>query len=242
MKTVLKLLLLLGLIVYLVFAFTRFNKPDETTVCKAVNVTIKDSSRAGFITADEVRRLLKNSKLYPVGRTVGDVNGEAIERILEKNPFIAEAICYKSPDGDVNISVEQRLPVMRIIADNGDNYFIDGKGGIMPRLDYAADVVVATGHISKQYAQRHLVRLGRHLQSDPFWNDQTQQINIDRRGNMEIIPRVGDHVLYLGKPVDLQKKLNHLRAFYEQAMNTVGWNKYSRISAEFSNQIICTRK
>ena len=65
MKTVLKLLLLLGLTVYLVFAFTRFNKPDETTVCKAVNVTIKDSSRAGFITADEVRRLLKTASSIP---------------------------------------------------------------------------------------------------------------------------------------------------------------------------------
>ncbi len=242
MKNVFKLLLLLSLIVYLVFAFTRFNQPDKGTICRAVNVTITDSAQAGFISADEVTRILKAGRLYPMGRPQSDINGEAIQQLLKKNPFIADAVCYKAPSGDVNISVTQRLPVMRVIADNGDNYFIDGTGNAMPRLNYTADVVVATGHITEKYARRHLARLGRHLQSDPFWNDQTQQINVDEQGNMELIPRAGDQVLYLGQPVGLQKKLAHLKAFYEQAMNTIGWNKYSRISAEFDNQIICTKK
>ncbi len=242
MKNLIKLLLLLGVIVYLVFAFTRFNKPNSKEVCHAVNILIADSAQASFIDAEEVGRILKKGKLYPLGKTMADINGEAIQQYLLKNPLIAEVICYKAPGGDVNISVSQRLPVVRVMADNGDNYFLDNTGNIMPHVKYAADVVIATGHISHDYARRHLFRLGRHIMNDPFWNNQTEQIHIDPQGNIALTPRVGDQILFLGKPVNLQKKLEHLKAFYQKAMNTVGWNKYARISAEFDNQIICTKK
>ena len=242
MKNLIKLVLLLGVIVYLVFAFTRFNKPNEKDTCQAVNIVITDSAQASFIDADEVERLLKDSRIYPLGRTMVDINGKAIQQFLLKNPLIADAVCFKAPGGEVNISIKQRLPVVRIMADNGEDYFIDNKGSVMPRVKYAADVVIATGHISHDYARRHLFRLGRHIQNDPFWNDQTEQIHVDPQGNIEIVPRVGDQILNLGKPTDLQKKLENLRTFYEKAMNTVGWNKYARISAEFNNQIVCTKK
>ena len=38
-----------------------------------------------------------------------------------------------------------------------------------------------------------------------------------------------------------EDKLDRLKTFYGKALNEVGWNKYSRISLEFSNQIICTK-
>lgn len=242
MKNLIKLGLLLAAIVYLVFAFTRFNQPNDQRTCQAVHIVITDSARASFIGKEEVTRLLEKEGLYPLGKATGDINGEAIQQYLQGSPYIADAVCYISPGGDVNISISQRLPVIRIMASNGDNYFIDNKGGVMSRQDYAANVVVATGDISKKYALHHLLPLGSHIQASTFWNDLTEQINVDAQGNIELIPRLGDQILYLGKPTDLEKKLGHLEAFYKKAMNTVGWNKYARISAEFDNQIICTKK
>ena len=60
--------------------------------------------------------------------------------------------------------------------------------------------------------------------------------------NIELVPRVGDHVIYLGKLDDFEQKLKRVKVFYEKGLNKVGWNKYSRISVEFDNQIICTKK
>jgi len=39
-----------------------------------------------------------------------------------------------------------------------------------------------------------------------------------------------------------ERKLERVKAFYERGLNQVGWNKYSRINVEFSNQIICTKR
>ena len=43
-------------------------------------------------------------------------------------------------------------------------------------------------------------------------------------------------------PNNVADKLERLKTFYKKALNKVGWNKYSRISLEFNNQIICTKK
>ena len=135
MKTFLKLVLLVGLIVYLVFAFGSFTNHTDNTVCQQVNYTIADSSHAGFITADEADRLLQASGSYPVGRQVKDIDVTAIERTLKKNNFIDSVSCYKSPNGTVNVLIAQRLPLMRIKAENGDDYDIDSRGKMMDPLN-----------------------------------------------------------------------------------------------------------
>lgn len=60
--------------------------------------------------------------------------------------------------------------------------------------------------------------------------------------NIELVPRVGDHLVYLGRLDNFEQKLKRLKVFYEKGLNQVGWNKYSRINVEFSNQIICTKR
>ena len=39
----------------------------------------------------------------------------------------------------------------------------------------------------------------------------------------------------------MAKKLERLRKFYRYGLAQTGWNKYSRISVEFDNQIICKK-
>ena len=52
---------------------------------------------------------------------------------------------------------------------------------------------------------------------------------------------MGDHIIYLGAPRDIPKKLERLRKFYKYGLSQAGWDRYKRISVEFDNQIICKR-
>ena len=40
----------------------------------------------------------------------------------------------------------------------------------------------------------------------------------------------------------MRKSSRKKKKLFEKGLNQVGWNKYSRISLEFNNQIICTKK
>jgi cell division protein FtsQ len=89
---------------------------------------------------------------------------------------------------------------------------------------------------------RDLYKFGVFLQKNSFWNAQIEQIHVLPGRNIELVPRVGDHIIYLGKLDDFERKLKRVKTFYEKGLNKVGWNKYSRISVEFGNQIICTKR
>ncbi len=231
------------LAVYLLIAITAFNRPDElNNVCGKVSINIQEGLVKGFLNANEIRSQLQRAKLYPLGDPMEQVNTRKIEEFLLKNPFVEKAECYKTQNGRINIELTQRLPVIRVKADNGDDYYVDEYGNIMPNTSYASDLVIATGNISKQYAKKVLTGVGNFLIHNPLWRSQAQQIVVLHDGTIEMVPRVGNHIVYLGNPVELDKKFDRLEKFYRYGLSQAGWNKYSYISLEFNNQIICKKR
>ena len=128
------------------------------------------------------------------------------------------------------------------MGNNGDEYYLDNTGKIIASLGKPVHVAVATGFIDRKFAQDQLYQLGKYLQTDAFWNAQIEQINVTPKQELELVPRVGSHILFLGKAEDYNEKFRKLQTFYEKVLSQVGWNKYERISVEFNNQIICTKK
>ena len=57
-----------------------------------------------------------------------------------------------------------------------------------------------------------------------------------------LVPRIGNHIIEIGKADNLEKKLAKLEEFYKEGLSKVGWNKYNKINIEFDKQVICTKK
>ena len=236
------LLFLLLIAVYLIIAVTTFNAKPEKQTCEGMELVINDSIDYGFITQKEILRLLTKEKISPIGKKMEEINTRQMEDVLKKHPLIGEVECFRIPNGKIGIEVTQRIPLLRIMAANGENYYLDEKGVTMPTANNAANVAVVTGFVDKGFAEKELYELGMFLKKDPFWNAQIQQINVTATKELEFVPRVGDHIIFIGKPGNYEKKFDRLKIFYKKGLNEVGWNKYSRISLEFENQIICTKK
>ena len=244
------------LAVYLLCAFTVFNKPDETArVCTKAKIVVADESSNGFINANEITKRLKSAGLYPLGKLMRDINAREIEEKLKKSPFVKTAQCYKTEDGEVNVSITQLLPVIRVKADNGDDYYLDDKDCIMPNSLYTSDLIIATGNINQWYARNYIAYLVQTLMASDFWKNQIVQINVLSDLGIELVPRVGNHIIYIGQlpeaktPRERQKqitdftrhKMDRLKKFYQYGLSQTGWNRYSYINLEFDNQIICKK-
>lgn len=244
------------LAVYLLCAFTVFNKPDETArVCTKANIVVADESSNGFINANEITKRLKSAGLYPLGKLMRDINAREIEDKLKKSPFVKTAQCYKTEDGEVNVSITQLLPVIRVKAENGDDYYLDDKDCIMPNSLYTSDLIIATGNIPRWFARRYISPLGKAIMGNDMWKNLVVQVNVLPDRSIEIVPRVGDHIVHLGtlpeanskekrqELIDqfVDRKLTRLEKFYKYGLSQAGWNKYSYIDIEFDNQIICRK-
>lgn len=233
----------IAIAVYLILAVTVFNKPDNGgSVCTQVKIDISDDIVEGFLNADEIKNTLQQASLYPLARPMKAINVREIEENLRRNPFVDSIQCYKTQGGHVCITLSQRMPVMRIKADNGEDYYIDRAGSIMPDRGYATDIVVATGHISRKYARKVLTGMGNFIVNNRLWHNQIEQINVLVDGTVELVPRVGDHIVYIGRPENIDGKLARLEKFYRYGLSKVGWDKYSHINLEFDNQIICKKR
>lgn len=236
-----KLILFVGLAVYLAYAFLFVMKEGTGERCTSINVQIADSMTAGFVTKEDVLKKLEAAHFNLKGQLMDSIHGHAIEKKLIKEPFIQKATCYKTPGGIVNIVVEQRVPVLRVMADNGDNYYLDENGYRMVPQGYEADLVVVTGNVSEAFARKRLVPIGLFLRDDEFWNSQLEQIHVTPQQELDLFMRVGDQTIHAGEPVKIREKLEKLRVFYNKVMPQVGWNKYRDINISFDNQVICKK-
>ncbi len=242
---------------YIVMAMVSFNKPDESKkVCSEVNIQIDDNNANGFLSAAEVKKILKSNRMYPLNARMTDVQPRQIEDLLCQSPFVNTADCYKTQDNRVFISITQRLPVIRIKSQHGADYYLDDKGGIMPNSKYTSDLIIATGNISHWFARNYIAPIANTIMANDLWKNMVEQINVLPDLGIEIVPRVGNHVVYLGTPPMTRvvskrqeliedfigRKFTRLEKFYKFGLNQVGWNKYSYINLEFDNQIICKKK
>lgn len=229
--------------IYLLLAITVFNQPDDQkAVCTQVDIHIEDGKVDGFLGGSEIKEQLQRAKIYPQGQPMKQIDVRKIEEVIRQNPFVEKAECYKTQGGHVKVSLTQRLPVIRIKADNGEDYYVDTHGEIMPNTRYTSNLVIATGHISRPFAQKKLAYMGNFIMKSPFWSSQVEQLNVLEDGTVEMVPRIGDHIIYLGAVSSIPQKFDRLEKFYRYGLSVAGWNKYSYINMEFDNQIICKKK
>lgn len=158
----------------------------------------------------------EEKQVYPEGKATGTINVRALEDVLSHHPFVREAECYLTSGGKVGIEIYQRIPLLHVFSSNGDNYYVDDEGKIMASPGQSIHVPIATGFIDRKYAQTELYSLGKFLQTDPFWNAQVEQINVTPKQELEIVPRVGDHILFLEKAVIIKKNSVNCKPFIKR--------------------------
>ena len=121
-KRILLSIVMLALIAYLIVAITAFNRKPADQTCRDMELVIKDTAYAGFITKDELKGILQKKGIYPIGKKMERISTKSLERELSKHPLIDEAECYKTPSGKVCVEVTQRIPILRVMSANGENY------------------------------------------------------------------------------------------------------------------------
>lgn len=103
----------------------------------------------------------------------------------------------------------------------------------------------------KKSAKRYLylyklLNFVKFVEDDNFWRAQIVQINVtDSKGydlpQVEIVPRVGRHIVCLGNIEQAEQNLDKLILFYQKALAWEGWDEYNYIDLRYENQIVCSK-
>lgn len=242
---------------YLFMAFTSWNKPTkDVAVCSKVVINIADENENGFLNSAEIKTLLEKRGIYPLAMKMEDISPRFIEQQLIHMPFVSTAQCYTTQDGHVCITVTQRTPIVRVKSITGEDYYVDDNGGVMPNSQYTSDMIIVTGSVSRYYACKYICILAKILMADDLWRNQIEQVNVLPDKTIELVPRVGDHIINIGQLPSaadekqrneliaeyVDKQLHRLELFYKYGLSNAGWNRYDYINLEFVNQVVCRKR
>jgi cell division protein FtsQ len=255
---ILRLVTWVFLLAYLVVVFGFVKKKAHNQPCQNIQFSI--NSEHAFVDTIDIIEMLKPNSLYPLGKTLSEINLLKIENCIETNEAVRDAEVYSDLSGTVYIEVLQRNPVLRIISLSNQHYYVDEDFGLMTvGYDYTADVPVMSGFISDTLIQsfkrgndslrmsgsmldmRSLIAFADFLYRDELWRDLFVQIYVNEKFEIELVPRVGHHIIILGTLEDYKYKMKKLKAMYKKAFPHYGWNQYKTINLKYSNQVVCSK-
>jgi len=258
MKKLLKILIFIP-VLYLIIIPVYLAGTTNAKPCGGIVIDIKDSSDFHFVTKRQLLNLAYGNSGRILGKPVKKVSVTEIESRINVLRELKEAEVYMTIDGTVHVYADQRNPVMRVMPDNGGDYFIDEEGVVVRRRNlYNPRLHIVGGNVNissamldgvsvldtsiKNSILKDIYHLVNYINDDNFWSAQIDQIYVDGNDEIDLIPRVGNQLVHLGTTENLEGKLRNLEAFYDKVLPDVGWNKYSLINLEFKDQIVCKKR
>jgi cell division protein FtsQ len=250
------IVILTGLFILLGFVEARHKKLK----CCQFNVFVDYDKAEPLLHAEEMKSWIIGNMDSLQGKSMATIDTEGIKEILLTNPCIRTANVYTSIQGDLNVKIKQRKPILRIIDRQNHSCYIDQDGVLFPtREGFSSRARVASGQIGDKEVDLSrlpidadtlppssvyykLLMMARYLQSHPLMRAQIDQIYVNENREFELIPKLGKHVILFGGIEDMENKFFKLEAFYKDGIKKAGWNKYDKINLKFKDQIVCSKR
>ena len=232
--TIIKWLVLISSL-SVILSFTNSNRKNQIAYLNNIEIDYKK-----FIDNKNIIKYLTENYVSFDSTLISDIDFVSIEKALNEHPYIKKAEIYTDQTGKVNLSLKNRIPFVRVI-NNSDDFYLDSKMTMFPINDnYTENVLIITGEfILTNSKAKKLITL---INNNEFWRSQITQIHFIAEEDVILITRVGDQLIEFGDLNNQEDKLNNLNIFYKKVMPVQGWDKYSKVSLKFNNQIVCTKK
>lgn len=206
-----------------------------------------------LINEADVLKLLEERFAPPVQQLpLGQLDMERLERVLEEVPFVLSAEAYIDANNRIHIDLEQREPLLRVMDNNGLNYYLDKQGNdFPPSLHYAARVRVANGHLppyelgflgKSDHLLTQVFLLNARLREDPFLDALIEQIYVNKRGELILSPKIGKQTILFGRYERVEDKLSRLKTFYREGLPYKGWRAYQSFDLRYNGQVVCVKR
>jgi cell division protein FtsQ len=235
------------------FALISFvEKKQASQVCTKVNIAIEDTLDTYFINnADILGLVTQGGRENLVGVPYKNIDLKNLENRIKTNKFIRSCQVSHDLEGVLAVEITQSRPIARIVHRQAPDAYISDQGNILPLSErFTARVVLIEGANIENLLEKENIRaegerkegffeLLQFIDKHKFWKAQIAQLYVNADGTVLMYPQVGRQVIEFGEATDIERKFDKLKIFYKQIVPVKGWNRYSRVSLAYQDQIIC---
>jgi cell division protein FtsQ len=226
-------------------------KQHASEVCKEVVVTVKSADGVEYVSKKNILAAISGNRPdLLIGAPVRTFDLKQLEDRLEKNLWIRNAELFFDNNNVLHADITERRPVARVFTVSGETFYVDELGEQLPvSTDQVARVPVFTSFPTVTYPLKdkdsvlllHIKELGTYLLKHDFWMAQVEQVEINNY-EMELIPKLGKHIIQFGTAEQAAQKFNRLLLFYKNIMRKTGWNFYSTLDVRYNKQLVAVRR
>jgi cell division protein FtsQ len=216
--------------------------------CKKIEINIKNADEQFFVNKQDIEALVtKYGSDQFVGKLFEKIDLREIEQRVLKNKQIKSCQVFRGVEGNLNVDIEQHIPIARILMSDGrEDVYVDADGSFFPLSDrYSARILLLSGEYFrnlpslKSKRQENNLQFLNQINKDAFLKAQFTQLDIAKNGDINIVPLVGNHVIEFGAATNIENRLNRLKIFYNQILPVKGWDGFSQVSVKYDGQIVC---
>ncbi|MES2432142.1 MAG: hypothetical protein V4556_14495 [Bacteroidota bacterium] len=237
-----------GVIVLLVAAIQK----KDAQHCADVRINIEGVDNNFFVDTKDILNSIKRSVGgEPVGRSVSAFNLSAIENELKKNVWVRTAQLFFDNNQVLRVHVFEREPMARIFTTTGTTFYIDSSIMMLPLSEkFSARLPMFTNFPSDKAVLstadsallKDILLISTAVQKDSFCMAMIDQVDITVQRTFQMIPKMGNQLIVFGDSKDVDQKLKKIKLFYKDAIVKSGWNYYSEINVQYSNQVVAKRR
>ena len=216
--------------------------------CSGVEITYATGTKGDYVGSDDVLRWMGVGSAGSLkGSPLKDMDLRAMERRIEREPWVRDAELYVDRNRVLHVHLTERRPVARIFTEEGRSFYIDSSTGTIPlNPSHTPRTAVFTGLPLKGKAWSRndslLVAGVRDIAlaigSDSLLSSQVEQVDLDPQKGFVMTPKVGEHAIVFGDARDIDVKFRRLKVFYQQVLSVVGWSAYSEVDLRFKGQVV----
>jgi len=248
-----------GAVVIMSFSVEKHN----SKACRGILCSIDYRGNQPLLSGNDLIAEINGKFGKPQSKQISEVDIPGISAYIQNNPYLENTDVVVSIEGTIMIKARQCVPVIRYLASDGRQHYIDRNGRIMPVCQaFPYKALIASGNITSPLAEgknifsvpeknkllrsQLLTLYGLHyisgmITADTVLNSLIEQIYLTTNGKFLMVTKAGSHIISFGDTTDAAEKLENLKCFYKNALVKTGWDKYRKVNLEYKNQIICTK-
>jgi len=225
---------------------------NRTADLRIADITIDIDQIEGersLISEKDVMRLITEDLPNDITfQRITDIDISTIEGMLNSDTRILNAEVFIDAHQKLNVEIIQRRPILRVMNQQGDQFYVDQSGSYVRTVNQKATrVPVVTGYVESLDAHGHVAfapRLERAYQvitearKDPVLKALIEQVHVEKKNRITIIPKIGDERIILDHMDSLKDKLSNLKQFYRELARTNSWEKYNQIDISYNDQVV----
>lgn len=224
--------------------FVYAGEQKKSELCKGIKVEIVGKKEYVFVNEEQIKNIVASNG-GRVGYIKDSINLQKIEKVLYKDVWVKKADVFFDNHNILQVRIDQSDPIARIFTQQGETFYIDSTEKYLPvNSKVTTRLPVFTSFPQNGLDDSLLItdikNLSMFINRDTFWSSMISQLNVINKNEFEIVPVVGNHLVYIGTANELNDKFNKLYSFYKQVMVTKGLDKYKKIDVQYNGQVVAT--